>query len=222
MDSANQLVEQHQGMVRTLARQLRSQLSLKCEVDELVGFGMVGLVEASRRYDAERGILFSTFAYYRVRGAMVDGIRKMAHLPRRVHAQLQSLEAVDAITEGVAEERAQPDTERADARTAAETLALTLERITAAYAMCSASAAATEESEGPEDKAIRQSSQHRIREAVQSLDPRERMLVEAFYFHGKTLEEAGKALGISKSWASRLHDKALDHLRQALHDHDVE
>ena len=68
-----QLIAQHEKMVHGLASRLRRELSLRGELDDLIAFGFGGLLEAQRRFDPGRGVRFRTFAYYRVRGAMLDG-----------------------------------------------------------------------------------------------------------------------------------------------------
>ena len=78
-------VREHEGFVRSIALRVRAEMDLTCELDDLVSAGFHGLLEAKSRFDATRGVQFSTFAYYRVRGACIDSVRKMAYLPRRAH-----------------------------------------------------------------------------------------------------------------------------------------
>ncbi|UCH30833.1 MAG: sigma-70 family RNA polymerase sigma factor, partial [Myxococcales bacterium] len=85
-----ELVMRHRKMVHGLAHRLRRELSLCGDVDDLIAFGFGGLLEAAHRFDPSRGVRFQTFAYHRVRGAMLDGVRKMADLPRRAHRRLQA------------------------------------------------------------------------------------------------------------------------------------
>src|SRR5262245_8716483 len=81
-----QLVTEHLPMVRALARALHMKyghLKPGPDLDDLVSYGSKGLIEASRRFDSTQGTSFRTFAYYRVRGAMLDGIREMGALSRQ-------------------------------------------------------------------------------------------------------------------------------------------
>ena len=80
-------VREHEDLVRKHALRVKAQFGLKTELAELMGYGFQGLLEARERFDPERGVQFSTYAYYRVRGAVLDGVREMAYLPRKVHAQ---------------------------------------------------------------------------------------------------------------------------------------
>lgn len=80
--STQQLVEQCQGMVRSLAIGIHRKLPPHVELDDVIAYGQVGLAEAARDFDPSRGSRFSTYAYYRVRGAIYDGLSKMAWFSR--------------------------------------------------------------------------------------------------------------------------------------------
>ncbi len=82
----NQLVEQHLPLVQAIARKVKKTLGARIELDDLVAYGAKGLVEAAERYDARPGVAFTTFAYYRVRGAMFDGLRTMGWYSRADYA----------------------------------------------------------------------------------------------------------------------------------------
>jgi len=175
-------------------------------------------VQAAGRYDPSRGAQFSTFAYYRVRGAIIDGIRGMAYLPRRAHQKLKAAEAQDAITEPVGEARAAHPETRGDAGATLAAIDDTLGRLTASYLMSAVGQGDDDAPDTPEELILGAETTARIRTAVGKLPDRERALVQGFYLEGRTFEDVAKELGISKSWASRLHTKALDLLRQALEE----
>ena len=73
-----QWIEQCQGLVRSLALQIHRKLPANIDLEDLIAYGQLGLVEAARSFDAGRGCQFSTFAYYRIRGAIYDGAAKMS------------------------------------------------------------------------------------------------------------------------------------------------
>src|SRR5260221_5155019 len=91
-------------LVDLIARQVARELGRLVELEDLRSMGHQGLLEAARRFDETRGASFRRFANYRVRGAMIDGIRKGAPLPRRAHARLRSLEAALLVSEAAAED----------------------------------------------------------------------------------------------------------------------
>src|SRR3954466_3007420 len=86
------LVRKHLALVEAIARKVKRTLGGAMEVDDLVGYGRKGLVEAAERFDGRAGVAFTTFAYYRVRGAMYDGIRAMGWYSRADYARYRAEE----------------------------------------------------------------------------------------------------------------------------------
>ncbi|MFK7992075.1 MAG: sigma-70 family RNA polymerase sigma factor [Sandaracinaceae bacterium] len=209
-------VKEHEPLVRKLALRVRAQLDLTTEVEELMAYGFEGLLEARGRFDPERGAQFTTFAYYRVRGAILDGVRQMAYLPRRIHAARKAAETLDRESEGVAETRATygSDVAKVAAARAAQRIEDILTRTCAAYQI--SVVGQDVEPERPEESLIRAEERARVHEALKVLDDRERTLVVGYFFEDRTLDEMGKEMGISKSWASRVCSRALSRLRKVL------
>jgi RNA polymerase sigma factor FliA len=87
--SHRELIESHQGLVKSLAVQVQRKFRSRIELDDLVAYGQVGLAEAAREFDASRGTQFSTYAYYRVRGAIYDGLGKMTWGERQTRRQVK-------------------------------------------------------------------------------------------------------------------------------------
>ena len=168
-----QLIESQQGLVRSLAAGVRRRLPPSVDMDELIAYGQVGLAEAARDFDPGRGIQFSTFAYYRVRGAIYDALSKISWF---AHS-------------GGCDKEADAEDSRAvvDASTPS-----------------------------PPAAAMRRELEQFLSEMVDRLPCEAATLIRAVYFEGQTLEEAGKRLGISKSWASRLNAKTLRQLASFL------
>lgn len=213
----DEFVEEHRPLVRSIAHRLVAQLDLNCDLDELLAFGFRGLVEAKSRFDPSRGVQFNTFAYYRIRGAILDGVRDMAYLPRRVHALRKAAESADHVLEDAgAAKAAAPPGARADKSEAAAALDDALGKLTAGYVMASLGQGDEAQPATPEDELMDAVEADRVRAALEVLPERERALVEGFYFEGRRFDEVAQELGISKSWASRLHTKALGLLREAL------
>ena len=108
--SKEELVEKYTPLVRSIAAQLKSRLGVNLEFDELVSCGRLGLLEASERFDYKLGVSFKTFAYYRIRGAMYDGLRKMEVITRRKDPRIKFEEAANQLlgseaTRGTSEAR---------------------------------------------------------------------------------------------------------------------
>ena len=159
---------------------------------------------------------FNTFAYYRIRGAVLDGVRKMAHLPRRVHQARKAAEAFDAMAESTGDARAASPEQRADAAATLAAMEDILLKTSASFMLAAVGQDETETPETPLDALIGASEQVRVREALAVLDERETVVIRGFYFDGRNLDDIASELGVSKSWASRIHTKALGVLRGAL------
>lgn len=227
---ARQLVEQHLSLVQAIARKVKKTVGARIEIDDLVGYGSKGLVEAAERFDSRQGVQFTTFAYYRIRGAMYDGLRTMGWYSRADYARYRAEERANeylqshADREGAARAGA-PEGPGAAAPTdaSAETLAAVeqlLSGIAAVHitSLEAASTVADESLPAPDAAVDTRRLSKRVREAITTLPPKERRLMELYYFADKNLEEAGGELGLSKSWACRLHARAIDLLKQALAD----
>ena len=193
-----EFITRHENMVHGLAHRLRRELSIPGDLEDLVAFGFGGLLEARHRFDPGRGVRFQTFAYHRVRGAMLDGVRKMSQLPRRAHERLV------AASEG--------------SPTAAPTaLDKAFTRISGSLATATVLQGRFGD-ESPEELLLKNESVTRLLQALPSLSARKRVLVRGFYFEGRSIDAMARELGISKSWASRLHTSALRQLRGALEE----
>jgi RNA polymerase sigma factor for flagellar operon FliA len=228
----NQLVEKHLSLVQAIARKVKKTLGAAIELDDLVGYGSKGLVEAAERFDARHGVAFTTFAYYRIRGAMYDGLRTMGWYSRADYARYRAEERANeylrnqADREGAAQAGA-PGAEAGAPAAGATAQAAALEEAAAILSgvatihitSLEAAASVADESVPAPDAAVDSGRMsRRVREAVATLPDKERRLMELYYFADKNLEEAGAELGLSKSWACRLHARAVDMLREALGD----
>jgi RNA polymerase sigma factor for flagellar operon FliA len=205
MESQSELVE------RVLRRVVR-ELSLSVDLGDLRGWGHAGLLEAKQRFDPSRGVRFSTFAYHRVRGAMLDGIRGQGWLRRSAYAKLRAFEAGDALSAEFAEANANAPAPSVAAR--AEAIDDILGKISAAYVIASVGQGDDETQDTPETLLASEEQRSVVKESLELLPERERALLEAVYFEGATIEEAGARLGLSKSWASRMHGKALERMKK--------
>ncbi len=191
------------------------------ELDELVALGNTGLAEAASRFDPSRGVPFGAFAWYRVQGAIVDGLRKATTLPSRVWAQLVALRATSEYLEHRGERDAGAAKSGVAPPSGADALAAAKSAIAAIKTMYMTSLETLQEGgfDPAQEKVDPTDSIHatrmstRIRTAIASLPDKERALMTKHYWEGKNLLEAGEELGISKSWASRLHAQAVDRLR---------
>lgn len=209
-------IEEFDGFVRGIATRIKNELDLTCDLEDLVSWGFTGLLEARQRYDASRGVQFNTFAYYRVRGAVIDGVRKMAYLSRRAHQMRKLAEAADDVLEQEAATRAASPEARKDVEQTVQAIDDVLGRITAAFVIASVGQDESSAPEAPDEQLIRADERQRVRAAVTQLPEREAKVVRELYFEGRLLDDIAKDLGVSKSWASRIHTKALSLMKARL------
>jgi RNA polymerase sigma factor for flagellar operon FliA len=215
MRQDDQFVKEYEGFVRGIALQTRAQLGLDTAVEDLVAFGFQGLLEARQRFDASKGVAFKSFAHYRVRGAVLDGVRAMARLPRRAYARLRAAEALDQMSESNAQGAgAAPRAPSTDANL--RSIDAILGRVAAAYTVAVSAEDAAQGAGSPEEALLHEERLTRMRAALQKLPERERHMIEGHYFQGKRFDSLSAELGISKSWGSRVHAHALDLLKEAL------
>ena len=139
----------HQELVERIVRRVSRELDLSCDPDDLRGYGQQGLLEAQQRFDAARGVRFSTFAYYRIRGAVLDGVRKQGWLSRRAHAKLRAYEAADATGEQLADAEAQAKSGDLAAR--ARALDDAIGKISAAYVLSAVGQSESDRPDTPEE-----------------------------------------------------------------------
>jgi RNA polymerase sigma factor FliA len=215
------LVEAHLTFVRSIAAKVKEQLPREIEFDDLVAYGTQGLIEAAERYDPAHGTAFTTFSYYRIRGAIYDGLRGMGWLPRGEYARVRFEERSNAFLQNVADRESGTSSGDAeslsiedDVRSIAEALGSV-----AAIFVTALDALPQEPADGaPRPEELLEEAQQRrvVREALASLPEKERKLLELYYFEDKSLLDAGTELGLSKSWASRLHARAVTLLKEAL------
>jgi len=216
------LVEQHLGVAKKAAHMIFPRVREHVELDELIALGNAGLAEAAQRFDPAKGASFSTFAWYRVQGSIVDGLRKASHLPRRTWAKLVALRAANDFLEhraeretGAAQQGVKPaEGAEALAQVKSELAAIRTMYVTSLEAMQDKGFDRLDEATPSADQAIDSGrASLKIRAAIDRLPEKEQALMKKHYWEGKNLLEAGVELGISKSWASRLHAQAVEKLR---------
>jgi RNA polymerase sigma factor for flagellar operon FliA len=220
------LVERHLEVARRAALMIYPRVREHIDLDELVALANSGLAEAAARYEPDRGAAFSTFAWYRVHGAILDGLRRSSNLPRRVWAKLVALRAASDYLEHRGEREIGATKAGAPPASGAAALAQVQQALSAIRTMYVTSLEAMQDngfdrSDDQPDAGVqldRGRLAGKLRKALDTLPEKERALMTKHYWEGKNLLEAGAELGISKSWASRLHAQAVERLRGLVDD----
>lgn len=220
---APDVLERFQGeleLVEIIARQLARSIGAAVEIDDLRSFGREGLLDAARKFDTARGVPFRAYANFRVRGAMIDGVRSMSQLPRRAHERLNGLSASLRVSEGAADDaftapattaRAQADQALAD-HLAGMATALAVGLIAPTGVGESGELVQVTTNDNPEEAVLRGQLLRAVTEAIDELPEEEASLVRRHYLEGERFDHVAQSLGLSKSWASRLHTRALQRL----------
>jgi RNA polymerase sigma factor for flagellar operon FliA len=221
------LLEEHLGLVHHVARQMSRTLAVRADFDELVSAGTIGLMTALDGFEPSRGLAFSTFAAPRIRGAILDELRKQDHVPRSIrrktreiaHARetlmrvLGRLPDDDELCEhlGVDQQtlwRWQADIEGAHHIPLDRAPG---ERETHAPAPIEI-LSGSEESE-IEDSINHEQEVHLLKDAILRLKEQERVVLSLYYFEELKLHEIAKVLELTESRVSQIRSKALSKLR---------
>jgi RNA polymerase sigma factor FliA len=213
--------------VESLARRMASTMPHSIDLGDLVQDGVIGLIDAAHRFDDGRGIKFETFAERRVRGAMIDALRRDAW-PRGVRRVRRELEA--AREELRRELGAEPTLADLAARVGSDVprLERTILRIntiesTSPMANLETVDSATlpavlvpSEPLSPHRLFEQGEMRERVRAVLQMLPAREQEIIRLYYFEEATMKQIGRAIGVNESRVSQLHARAIARLRRAL------
>lgn len=223
-DSPAVLARIHESMdlVERMASMLKRQIKTNLSKEDLLSFGREGLLRAARAFEPERGVPFRCWAALRVRGAMIDGVRASGDIPRRAYQRLRALQAADAIEETLVEDDAgrvsSNDANAADARLhsyladMATVMAVRLVSRTSQREMESVADLDTT----PEDDLADAEMRAVLTQVIAELPDAERTMMQRHYFDDLSLDEAAAELGLSRSWGSRLHARAVEMVRRNL------
>jgi RNA polymerase sigma factor for flagellar operon FliA len=213
--------------VEQLARRVAATMPNSIDIGDLVQDGVIGLIDAAHRFDEARGIKFETFAERRVRGAMIDALRKDAW-PRGVRRQRRELEAAReelrrelgcepsladlAAKMGSDEKRLGRTIVRINAIESTSPLAKneSLDETTVPLALIPS------EPERPDAAYERVQVEQRVRAAIASLSAREQKVIGLYYYGEATMKQIGTEIGVNESRVSQLHARAIRRLRDAL------
>jgi RNA polymerase sigma factor for flagellar operon FliA len=227
----DEIVTRHAPLVKRIAFHLMSRLPPSVQSDDLIQAGMIGLLEASRHYDANQGASFETYAGIRIRGAMLDEIRKSDWAPRSLHRKVR--QAAEAIRE----------IERLEGRDArdsevAEKMGITLDayhrllqdasghKVFSLEELVAGDESITEGLGEPINGPLEDLELDEFREAlarvILSLPERERLVMSLYYDEELNLREIGAVLNVSESRVCQIHSQALLRLRSRMSEWNAE
>ncbi len=223
------LIMKYASFVKYVAGRIAVNLPSNVEFDDLVSYGILGLIDAIDKYDSERNVKFKTYAKTRIRGAIFDELRILDWTPRSIRQKARKLEKAYAKLEGKLGRDAK-DEEIAEYLNidiselhklfdeTKKSLLLSLDEIF--YDDDEGSSrfdfVEDEKSDNPQSKIEEAEAKKILADAISKLSDRERMVITLYYYEELTSKEIGKILGVSDSRVSQLHTKAILRLRGRL------
>lgn len=229
LQSADELVQKHASMVHRIAYHLSARLPASVMVDDLIQAGMLGLLDASQLYDPTQGASFETYATIRIRGSMLDELRRNDWAPKSVHRKERELMAAIRKIEGATgrDARGQEIAEELDI--SLNEYHSILQETSNCRVLNFVDMGVTEDLMGegmqsrqpePSQTVQRDEFKKQLVEAISSLPERECFVVSMYYDDELNLKEIGKVLGVSESRVSQLLSQA--HLRIRTKFADIE
>jgi RNA polymerase sigma factor for flagellar operon FliA len=214
------LIEKHRPMVFHLAKKIALSFPFQIDIEDLVAYGQLGLIEASERFDASRGFNFSTFAHYRIKGAIYDGLREMGVITRSRRVRFAA-QANDVLTSELEDSTTEASATADDEIKSVENL---IDALIPIYFLSIDDADADElkdeNAEGAADFETRDLLE-KVRATLDEIDPDEAELLRKLYFKNLLMKDLAGEMGVTKSWVSRLHARAVKHLQAALRERGI-
>lgn len=226
-EETNPRVEAGLPFVAALARRMAATMPHSIDLSDLVQDGVIGLIDAAHRFDDSRGIKFETFAERRIRGAMIDALRKDAW-PRGVRRVRRELEAArEKLRASLGHEPSLADLAQEvgsdEARLGKTIVRLNTIESTSPFSTIESvdeahlpAVMVPAEPERPDVQFERNEVRDRVRTAISTLPAREQRVISMYYYSEITMKDIGTALGVNESRVSQLHARALKRLREAL------
>lgn len=223
-ENRNKLVLCYESFVKIVVNRLAGSCSGYIDRDDLLSYGMIGLIYAVEKYDPSRGIKFETYAYIKIRGYIIDELRRQDMLPTSVRRRMKYIEMVYADLETELE-RPPEDKE------VAERMGITVGKLRKILGQAHLSNVVSFDAVIAENMDIGEENQSRydpaaaaenkflqqwLSEELMKLPEKERLVISLYYNDELTLKEIGLVLGVSESRVSQIHSKILMGLRNKL------
>ncbi|HEX7314750.1 MAG TPA: sigma-70 family RNA polymerase sigma factor [Pyrinomonadaceae bacterium] len=219
------LIEQHRSYVRALAVKILHTLPSAVDLNDLIAYGDIGLIEAAERYDPRRGVAFSTFSYYRIKGAIHDGLREMGYYSRSANVRPRwTTHADDLLRSSADDERVATETAAASVDDEIAATQAIIDNLLPVYLLSLGSDTVPEIIDSnslPMEKIEQHELVGIVLRLLSELSEDEQQLIDALYFKHVSMTELAARMGITKSWISRLHARTIKHLRDALRAHGI-
>ena len=232
VEMRQQLITEYAGLVKVVAGRLGMYLGYTVDYDDLVGYGIFGLIDAIDKFEISKGVKFETYASLRIRGSILDQIRKMDWIPRTLRQKQKRLDQVScdleakfgraATNEELCKELDMSIEELEGLQNQTQIANLvSLDEYLEQGSEVRVEAGNKQRFEQPEQVIERQELKRILAEAIDSLKENERKVIALYYFEELTLKEISRILGVSESRVSQLHTKSLKKMKEKLGDENM-
>lgn len=223
-----QLILEYVPLVKVVAGRLSMYLGYNVEYEDLCSYGIFGLIDAIDKFDQEKDVKFETYASLRIRGAILDQIRKLDWIPRTVRQRQRQLEGAMRDIEN---EIGRPATDEE----IAQKLEISVDELSEWQSQCKVgnvvslneyletgadisneAAGASRHFDTPESAFLKEELRSKLIEALDLLTDKEKQVVVLYYYEELTLKEISNVLDVSESRVSQLHTKALNKMKGVL------
>ena len=226
----DKIILEYAPLVKIVAGRLSIYLGYNVEYDDLVGYGIFGLIDAIDKFDYDKGVKFETYASLRIRGAILDQIRKMDWIPRSLRQKQKKMEAaiskietqygIPAKDEEIASELGIETEELINWQGQAKiTNIISLDEFVEAAGEKEVNVIKSNSYEQPESIALRNEIKQQLMDSLETLTDKERKVILLYYYEELTLKEISRILEVSESRVSQLHTKALQKMKVKLGDY---
>ncbi len=223
-----ELIIEYAGLVKLVAGKLTMYLGSNVEYDDLVGYGVFGLIDAIDKFDLGKGVKFETYASLRIKGAILDQIRKMDWIPRTIRQKqkkideavknIENITGKSATDKQVADELGLSDEEyiQWQGQLKVTNLISLNEFMEQGGEPVSDTSLSSSHFEMPETKVARDELKEVLAQSLEILTEKEKKVVLMYYYEELTLKEISEVLEVSESRISQLHTKALSKMKKKM------
>ena len=221
------LILHYAPIVKYVAGRLMVHIGQNVEFDDLVGYGIFGLIDAIEKFDPAKGVKFETYASFRIRGTIIDNIRRMDWVPRTLRQKNKQIEgAIIKLEEELG--RSPTDDELADTLGLTSDETVDLLRKSSIHSLVSLDdfleqnyekshvSLVTNSSDSPEELTEDKERKIKLAEAINNLKDNEKLVITLYYYEGLTLKEISSIMKVTESRVSQIHTKAISRLQVRL------
>lgn len=228
-EDKDELIKHYSELVNIISGRLYNFYGGNVEYDDLVGFGVFGLMDAIEKFDLERGFKFETYAQIRIRGSIIDSLRKLDWIPRRIRKKSKDLEeATKEIENELGRSASVEEIAKKLEITIEETNDLLSETAVSNIASLEEtlqnkgeSSLHSETTESPEMSYENKEMKDILAQTIEDLNENEKLVISLYYYDELTYKEIGKILDLSESRISQIHSKAIISMRTKLTRQDI-